>query len=286
MILTDYAYAKINLSLDVISKRADGYHDLKMVVQSVNLRDEVTVECVPGEGVRIADPGFSFLPDDERNIAAKAANAFFGYAGISGWQAIIRIKKNIPVGAGLGGGSADGACVLRMLDRMFGTKYSREDFVGLGIAVGSDVPVCILGGTKLVEGRGEVLTDISPLPHCHVVICKPWFTCSTPELYKRIDCKNIRIRPDTDGLIRAIGKGDLADASRYLYNVFEDVLPRGKRDIEDIKYAMLDSGALGAAMSGSGPSVFGLFNNEANARLAYENLVPLYKDCFITQTAC
>jgi len=277
-----FAYAKLNLSLDIISKMDDGYHSLKTVMQSVSLCDEIRVECVPGEGVHISDPGFSFLPKDERNIAVKAASAFFGYTGITGWKTGIRIKKSIPVGAGLGGGSADGACVLRILDKMFATNLNRETLIKLGIGIGSDVPFCIFGGTKLVEGRGEVLTDLPAIAQCHIVICKPWFNCSTPELYGRVNCKNIRIRPDTTGLVAALGKSDLPGVARYMYNVFEDILPRGKRDVEEIKYAMLDNGALGAVMSGSGPSVFGLFEKEANARMAYDSLKPDYKDCFLT----
>ena len=284
MTKTGLAYAKINLSLDIISKMPDGYHNLKMVMQGVGLCDEITIDCRPGKGITVTDPGFQYLPCDERNIAVKAAKAFYGHTGITGYKTGIRIKKSIPVGAGLGGGSADGACVLRMMDEMFGTGLDRETLIKLGSLVGSDVPFCIFGGTKLAEGRGEVLTDLTPIPQCRIVICKPWFSCSTPELFKRVNCKNIRMRPHTEGLTAALEKGDLGDVARHMYNVFEDALPRGRRDVEDIKYKMLDCGALGSAMTGSGPSVFGLFDNEENAQKAYEKLKPQYRDCFLTQT--
>lgn len=283
MIGNGFAFAKINISLDIVSKMADGYHNMKMVMQSVALSDEITVECSPGEGISI-EAGLPYLPGDERNIAAKAALAFFKLTGIGGFRTKIRVKKEIPVCAGLGGGSTDGACVLRILDGMFGTSLGQEALETLGKSVGSDVPFCIAGGTRLAGGRGEILTDLYPIPECKVVICKPQFTCSTPELFGRIHCGKIRARPDTEGIIEALANGDLTGIARRMYNVFEDVLPRGTRDIAEIKYAMLDNGALGAAMTGSGPAVFGIFDDEDNARSACEHLKRYYRECFLTKT--
>jgi len=280
---TASAFAKLNLSLDIISKMADGYHSMKMVMQSVSLGDEITVECIPGEGISV-EAGLPYLPGDERNIAAKAALAFFSHTGISGYRTQIRIKKNIPVCAGLGGGSADGACVLRLLDKMFDTNLGREGLEELGGSVGSDVPFCIAGGTILAQGRGDVLTNLPPVPLCDIVICKPPFACSTPELFRRVRCEKIRARPDTDGIVDALGKGDLSGVARRMYNVFEDVMPRGVRDIADIKYALLDHGALGAVMTGSGPAVFGLFDDGSNAEKAYEHLKSSYRECYLTET--
>jgi len=280
---TALAYAKVNLSLDIVSKMADGYHNMKMVMQTVSLSDEITIECIPGEGVSV-DAGLPFLPRDERNIAAKAAIAFYKYAGITGYKTHISIKKYIPVCAGLGGGSTDGACVLRMLNEMFSLGLGRETLENIGLEIGSDVPFCIAGGTSLAEGRGEVLTDLPPIPKSHIVICKPPFSCSTPELFGRIKCEKIRARPDTNGIITALQQGDFGGLAKRMYNVFEDVLPRGMREVADIKYSMLDNGALGAVMTGSGPAVIGLFDNKSNADSAYVQLKTNYKECFLTET--
>jgi len=280
---TGNAYAKINLSLDIVSKRDDGYHNLKSVMQSVCLSDEITIKCSPGEGVSV-DAGRPYLPGDERNIAAKAALAFFDFTGIKGYSSFITIKKNIPVCAGLGGGSTDGACVLRLLDKMFKTELGYKSLEALGISIGSDVPFNIEGGTKLVEGRGESLTTLPPIPDCFIVICKPSFSCSTPELFGFIKCDKISARPDTDGLVKALEENNLSGVARRMYNVFEDVLPRGKNDIAEIRNTMLDNNALGAVMTGSGPSVFGLFDSKENTETAYKQLKENYMECFMTKT--
>lgn len=275
-----FAYAKLNISLDIVSKMDNGYHSMRMVMQTISLSDMIDIECVPGDGITVKS-GLPYLPCDERNIAVKAALAFFRNTGISGYQTSIEISKNIPVCAGLGGGSSDGACVLRILDRMFGTNLGREKLETIGLTVGSDVPFCVAGGTCLAEGRGEILTDLKPLPQCHIVICKPAFSLSTPELFKYIKCERIRARPDTGGIIEALENSDLLSIARRMYNVFEDVLPRGAREIAEIKYHLLDDGALGAVMTGSGPAVFGIFDDEKRARLAYEQLKAKYKECYL-----
>jgi len=279
---TSMAYAKINLSLDIVSKMDDGYHDIKTVMQTVSLCDKITIECAPGEEISV-DAGRPYLPSDHRNIAAKAALAFYEKTGIKGYSTHISIEKNIPVCAGLGGGSTDGACVLRMLDKMFDTGLGRQTLETLALTFGSDVPFCITGGTKLAKGRGEILTDLPPLPHCYIVICKPAFSCSTPVLFSRVKCDKIRARPDTDGLIRSLEDGFLGGVARRMYNVFEDILPHGALEIVEIKSTMLDCGTLGAVMTGSGPSVFGIFDNKANAQTAYERLCVYYNECFLTE---
>ena len=283
MVETGLAFAKINISLDIVSKMDDGYHFMKMVMQSIDLSDEITIDCSPGEGIKV-DAGAPYLPWDERNIAVKAAMAFYRHTGIDGYRTHIRIIKRIPVCAGLGGGSADGACVLRILNKMFGSNIGAAALEKLGRSVGSDVPFCVAGGTRLAEGRGEVLTDLPRIPRCHIVICKPPFSFSTPELFGRVNCDRIHARPDTDGIIAALGKGDLSSIARRMYNVFEDVLPRGARDIADIKYALLDSGALGASMTGSGSAVFGIFDNEDRARKAHEIMKQNFTECFFAET--
>jgi 4-diphosphocytidyl-2-C-methyl-D-erythritol kinase len=168
---------------------------------------------------------------------------------------------------------------------MFPPGLGRETLEILGKSVGSDVPFCIYGGTCLAEGRGEILTDLTPLPRCYFVICKPPFACSTPELYKRVRCEKIRARPDTDGIIASLDGGDLNGVAKRMFNVFESIIPRGAHEIADIKYELLDNGALGAVMTGSGPAVFGLFDSESHAQRAYERLKPSYRDCYLARTA-
>ena len=280
---TGYAHAKINLSLDIVSRMPDGYHDMKMVMQTVSLRDVVTIICIPGEGTAV-DSGLSYLPGDEKNIAAEAAAVFYDHTGVTGYHTWIGIKKEIPVCAGMGGGSADGACVLRMLDGMHDTKLGFEALEKIGAAVGSDVPFCIRGGTALAEGRGETLTRLPPIPQCHIVICKPPFTCPTPEAFARVRCGKIRARPDTAGMIDAIGEGDLRGVARRVYNVFEGFMDFGKREVADIKNTLSESGALGTSMTGSGPAVYGLFGDKGDALKAYERLNTLYAECYLTET--
>lgn len=276
------AFAKINLSIDVVSKMDDGYHSMRMVMQSVGLYDEITLSCAPGEGIFVTTD-LKYLPGDERNIASRAASVFLEHTGITGCRLDIGIKKNIPVCAGLGGGSADGAAVLRALNTMFETKLDRPTLERLAVKIGSDVPFCVAGGTALAEGRGEKLTSLPPLPDCRIVICKPSFAISTPELFSRIDCGKIRLRPDTIGLIDALEKGNLSGVARRMYNVFEDVLPKGAGAIGEIKAKLCDRGAIGAVMTGTGSAVFGLFTEERLAREAHEDLKRTYHECFLTE---
>jgi len=277
------AYAKINISLDIVSKRPDGYHNLKTIMQSIGFGDKITIECKKGKGIH-TETNLPYIPNDEQNIATKAAAAFFEHTQIKDYQANIKIEKNIPVCAGLGGGSTDAACVLRMLNHMFKTGFDRKTLEKIAGKLGADVPFCIEGGTKLAEGIGEILTDLPAIPLSHIVLCKPGFSCSTPELFARVKCEKIRTRPDTDGLIKALDEGDINGLAHRMYNVFEDVLPHGKTDIASIKDILLDSGALGAIMTGSGPAVFGLFSDINNANKAYEKLKENFGDCFLTET--
>lgn len=276
------ACAKLNLTLDILRKREDGFHDLQMVMQSVALCDELTVTPARGEGAMSTN--LSYLPADGRNLAQMAAAAFREATG-KGGEVDISIEKNIPVCAGMGGGSSDAAAVLRAMNEMTGAGLSLAELAKIGERVGSDVPYCVLGGTALAEGRGEILTPLPPLPHCRVVICKPAFPISTPQLFGKVDVRRIVRRPDTAGLMTALEQGDLLGVARRLYNVFEDVLePRKKAEIDSIKAAMIDCGALGASMSGSGPTVFGLFDDEKSAQEAVTRLGELYKNVYLTET--
>ena len=281
---TVLARAKLNLTLDVLGKRPDGYHDLKMVMQSVALADTLTVETGTGEGLEVRTD-LSFLPNNEKNLAAAAALAFQTVTGRDLGGVAIAIEKRIPVCAGMGGGSSDAAAVLRSLERMLGTGQDLAALARIGERVGSDVPYCVLGGTALAEGRGEVLTPLSALPHCHVVICKPAFSVSTPELFRAVDGVRLRCRPDTDGVLAALEAGDLGGVARRMYNVFEDVLPsRQRTEVAAIRSALVQHGALGANMSGTGPTVFGLFDDADRARSAWEELRQTYRDVFLTET--
>ncbi len=274
------ANAKINLTLDILRRREDGYHDLQMVMQSVTLADVLTVAPAQGAvGQAVSD--LHFLPTGGKNLAQMAAAAFRQAAGLGG-QVDVSIQKRVPVCAGLAGGSADAAAVLRAMNRLTSAGLSSVELAKIGERVGSDVPFCVLGGTALAEGRGERLTPLSPLPPCSIVICKPHFSISTPHLFGRVNVRKIVRRPDTSGVIAALDAGDLAGVARRMYNVFEDVLePRRAVEIGEIKAALIDCGALGASMSGSGPSVFGLFHREDLAQEALERLRSSYRDVFL-----
>jgi len=281
--LQTQAPAKLNLSLDVLGRRPDGYHDLKMVMISVSLYDRITLTVGTGKGLRIST-NLGFLPTNERNLAAMAALKFQEKTGIDLGGVDLALDKRIPVCAGTGGGSADAAAVLRVLNAHFGAPLSPEALVELGSQVGSDVPYCILGGTALAEGIGERLTPLPPLPPCYLVLCKPTFSASTPELFKAIDSVKLRHRPDTAGLLAALAVGDLVGVARRLYNVFEDVVqPRTRKQVEEIKSILIGNGALGACMTGTGSTVFGLFCDENAAIEAKNELARGYKDVFLCQ---
>ena len=276
------AFAKLNLTLDILRRREDGYHDLQMVMQSIDLADELTI--TPAEGVGAMSTTLSYLPSDGRNLAQMAAEAFRNAAGRGG-QVDISIVKRIPVCAGMAGGSSDAAAVLRAMNELTGAGYTPAELAKIGEAVGSDVPYCVVGGTALAEGRGERLTPLPPLPPCHVVVCKPPFPISTPQLFSRVDMRKIARRPDTEGMLAALAAGDLTGVARRMYNVFEDVLePRRQAEINAIKAALIDCGALGAAMTGSGPTVFGLFDDPAAAESARARLSGSYQDVFLCRT--
>ena len=278
------ALAKLNLTLDVLGKRPDGYHDLRMVMQSITLADTRELADNRGEGLRV-ESSLHFLPAGEKNLAGKAAICFYQTLGRETRSLDIRLTKRIPVCAGMAGGSSDAAAVLRALNQLEGDPFTREELARVGERVGSDVPYCVMGGTALAEGRGEVLTPLPPLPACWVVACKPEFPVSTPELFARIDGCRIRCRPDTDGVLAALEAGDLGGVARRMYNVFEDALPERQRaSVAEIKNTLIQCGALGANMSGSGPTAFGLFDREEAARRAAAALSQIHTETFLART--
>lgn len=282
--ITARAWAKLNLTLDVLGKRSDGYHDLCMVMQSVALCDTVTIEETGELGIRVSS-NLEFLPSGKNNLATAAALRLSEAAGRDGNGLRITLDKSIPVCAGMGGGSSDAAAVLRALNEGWKLGWSREELARVGEKVGSDVPYCVLGGTALAEGRGEILTPLPALPWCIAVLCKPRFSISTPELFSRIDGMKVTCRPDTKGILTALERGDVQGVARRMYNVFEDVLPRNQAGtIAEIKGVLIQHGALGACMSGTGPTVFGLFDSLVAAWRAFHELKAVYPETFLTVT--
>ncbi len=282
--LTRQAPAKLNLTLDVLGKREDGYHEMKMVMTSVTLADTVTLASEPGEGI-VLSSNLGFLPVDGKNLAVSAALRLKEETGADWGKLTIGLEKRVPVCAGMAGGSSDAAAVLVGLNELLGLGLTRERLMEIGARVGSDVPYCVLGCTALAQGRGEVLTPLPALLHCWVVLAKPGFPVSTPELFARIDTQKVRCRPDTGGVMAALEAGDLPGVARRLFNVFEAVLPERKaHQVEELKQELFRRGALGASMSGTGPTVFGLFDAEAPAREAAEGLKDMCRDVFVTET--
>lgn len=275
------SYAKINLSLDILGKRDNGYHDLAMVMQTVRLCDEISINF---QGDRLTlSSNLSFLPTGEKNLAVKATRLFYEAYKKEIPPLHISMEKKIPVCAGLAGGSGNAAAVLKILNNHHNSPFTQKELCEIGEKVGSDVPYCIVGGTAFVEGTGEIITPLSPLPPCYIVLCKPNFPISTPELFHTIDAIKIKHRPDTKGILQGMADGDLNSIACRMFNVFEQALtPRQQFIIEEIKSVFTDQGALGASMSGSGPTVIGLFAQKEKAMFAYETLLADYPDTFFT----
>lgn len=269
MTYTLEAYGKLNLSLDIIGKRDDGYHDLEMVMQSVQLCDEVTLRCGTGEGGIALTCDDGRLPCDEKNIAYRAAERFFSETGIPCDGVAIHIEKRIPMEAGMAGGSADGAAVLRGLHQHYAPTMPMETLEAMGALVGSDVPFCVRQGTALVQGRGEILATLPSMPPCHLLICKPEFGLSTPALFGRVRVESLYPRPDIYGVMDGLKSKNLTQIAKNLGNVFEQVLTLDEAvEVFAIEEIMLANGALGALMTGSGPTVFGIFEAEATMEKA------------------
>ena len=277
------AYAKLNLTLDILRKRPDGYHDLRMVMQSIALHDTVTVRTETGDGDITVRTDREDLPGGPGNIAWKAARAFYDAVGMENGGTEILLEKRIPMQAGMAGGSADGAAVLQALRSLYAPEMSRQELERIGLQVGSDVPFCVRGGTALAEGRGEVLTDLPPLPACAIVVCKPEFGLSTPALFGRVQVEKLSRRPDHDAMKRALTAGNLGAVAQQMGNVFEEVLTAEEsREIAYLKDVMLRCGALNAVMTGSGPTVFGLFAQKEQAERAAQTLRSRYAQLFLT----
>ena len=275
------AYAKINISLDVVGKREDGYHNLQSVMQSVKLYDKVTIDT-DFDGIRLTS-NLSYLPCDERNIVFKATKLFFDEIGRKP-AADIFIDKKIPMGAGLGGGSADAAATLLGLNKMFSYPVENKRLEEIGLLCGADVVFCMRGGTHLAEGVGEILTPLKPLPDCYITIIKPSLSISTKTVFQNFSLSDCDYHPDTEGLLCCIENGDLQGIARRSFNVLEKAVESRYKDLEKYKSDLLSFGALGSCMSGSGSSVFAIFGSKENAMKASNYFRKVHKTFAVAVT--
>lgn len=276
------ALAKINLGLDVLGKQENGYHTVRMVIQTIYLYDEVKLIRKQEPGVEVIT-NLPYLPAGEGNIAYKAAKLLQDEFAIKEGIRIL-LKKHIPVAAGLAGGSSNAAAVLFGMNRMFGLGLSMDELMKRGVKLGADVPYCIMRGTVLAEGIGEQLSVLPSMPKCTVLIAKPPVSVSTRTVYEALDAKEITVHPDIDGIIRGLEGGDLKAVADAMGNVLEDVTIPMHPVIEEIKNEMKAAGALNAMMSGSGPTVFGLFESRIDAKNAQRRIrdKALAKQVYVT----
>lgn len=282
ILLHEPAYAKVNLTLDVLGKRDDGYHDIRSVMQTISIFDEVELELQTGKPWQVTG-NLDWVPRDADNLAWKAAKVFQDALHVDLGGISISITKRIPMGAGLAGGSADAAAVLRALNRQFDYPLSILALAELGAQVGSDVPFCVVGGTCLAEGRGERLQKLPDLPECFFVVCKPEFSVSTPELYDKLDRTAIAKRPDTVAMQAALNRGKLGDVAEQLCNVFEPVVTAEHLELNYIKSLMNSYGALGFCMTGSGSAIYAMMPSFEYAAVVCTMLKDNYPQVFIAK---
>lgn len=266
------AYGKINLGLDVLRKREDGYHEVRMIMQTVGLYDKIDLYRKDTPGIEV-ETNLFYLPVNENNLVYKAARLLMDEFHITD-GITIHLKKFIPVSAGMAGGSSDAAAVLFGVNKMFNLGLSTRDLMERGVKIGADVPYCIMRGTALSEGIGEILTPLPPVPQCQVLIAKPGISVSTKFVYEHLDAASLspEDHPDIDSMIAAIENHDIYQISSHLGNVLELVTVPEYPVITEIKEKMKELGAINALMSGSGPTVFGIFTNPKAAQEAYEEL--------------
>lgn len=264
------ALAKINLGLDVLRRREDGYHEVKMVMQTISLFDKITIRKTKKPGIQVKTNLF-YLPENENNLVYQAAKLLMDEFHIGGGVAI-DLQKFIPVAAGMAGGSSDAAAVLYGMNRMFGLRLSKEELMRRGVKIGADVPYCVMRGTALAEGIGEQLSVLPPMPKCKVLVAKPAISVSTKFVYENLKLNSDTVHPDMDALMEHIKSGDLQGIAAHMGNLLESVTIPNYPVIAQIKEEMIHAGALNSMMSGSGPTVFGLFDNEKLAQQAYRKL--------------
>lgn len=276
------ALGKINLGLDVLGRRENGYHDVRMVMQTVYLYDRIIMKKSKTPGIRL-ETNLYYLPVNENNLAYQAAqmlmDEFHMEEGVS-----IQLDKHIPVAAGMAGGSSNAAAVLFGMNRMFSLGLSQKELMERGVKLGADVPYCIMRGTVLAEGIGEILTPLSPMPKCYVLIAKPAISVSTKMVYEKLDSHEIEDHPDIDGILAGLKARDLKKVAGSMGNVLERVTVDAYPVIDQIKKMMIKEGALNAMMSGSGPTVFGIFEEKATARKAADAIrdARLTKQVYVT----
>ena len=279
------ALAKINIGLDVLRRREDGYHDVKMIMQTVGIYDQICLNREKTPGIRVKTNLF-YLPDNENNLVYKEAKLLMDEFSIEDGVSI-DLNKYIPVAAGMAGGSSDAASVLYGMNKMFSLGLSQDELMRRGVKIGADVPYCIMRGTALAEGIGEILTPLPPMPACFVLVAKPGISVSTKFVYENLHANDLRPEqhPDIDAAIAGIRAGDLKATAQAMGNVLELVTAREYPVIEEIKNFMKKRGALNAMMSGSGPTVFGLFENKTTARNAFYQLrrTNLAKQVYLTE---
>lgn len=258
------AYAKINLGLDVLRRRPDGYHEVKMIMQTVDIWDQLTFirSSKPGVALRVSG---AELPTGKDNLIVRAAELVMTEKN-PGEGVEIELEKRIPIAAGMAGGSTDAAAVFHGLNELFGLEMSLDRMKELGVKIGADVPYCIMGGTALSEGIGERLTELSPPPECILVVAKPDINVSTKYVYENLHADQLTAHPDIDGMLQAIREGSLTGITQRMANVLETVTVKAYPVIDQIKTVMKETGAENALMSGSGPTVFGIFTDEQGAR--------------------
>ena len=255
------APAKINIGLDVLRRREDGYHEVKMIMQTVSLYDRITITRNKNSSDIVLETNLNFLPTNENNIVYKAAKLIKDEFGISDGLSI-KLEKHIPVAAGMAGGSTDAATTLELLNTMYSLNLSKDDLMKRAVTLGADVPYCILKGTALSEGIGEVLTPLKQLMPCYILIVKPPIYVSTKFVYENLRINELNSHPDIDGIVDAISAGDLETMSQKMGNVLESVTEDNYPVISSIKKLMTQNGAISSLMSGSGPTVFGIYDNE------------------------
>ena len=280
--LFEPAFAKVNLTLDVLGKRDDGYHDIRSILQTISMRDDIEIDIGTGEPWKILC-NVDHIPTDDRKLAWKAARVYFDRIGKDPDGLEIRITKRIPVEAGLGGGSADAAAVLRALNKHYGEPLSILALSELGALVGSDVPFCTIGGTALVEGRGERLRKLPDMPDCVFVVCKPEFSVSTPELYAKIDQTVIAKHPDHTLMESALLSGDLGQVAQHLCNVFDPVVTADNLELNYIKSIFNSYGSIAQQMTGSGSAVFAIVTEFEYAAVICNMLKENYPQVYIAK---
>lgn len=278
--LYEGAFAKLNLTLDVLDKRPDGYHDIKSIMQTVSIRDDIEIDIGTGEPWSLSCDKEG-VPCDSRNLAWKAAQLFFETTGKDPEGLSIRITKRIPMEAGMAGGSADAAAVLRALNRHYGAPFSILALAELGASIGSDVPFCVICGTAMAEGRGERLRKLPDMPDCFFVVCKPDISCSTPELYRKIDESVIGQRPDHQAMESGLLSGDLLKISQNLCNVFDPIVTKEHLELNYIKSIFNSYGAIGQQMTGSGSAVFAVVESFEYAAVICDMLRENYPQIYI-----